>query len=355
MKTAHPLLYTAIFLLCACTARTSGRDIVPEEAVPVASKPWYYFSDQGIHAVASPSDIPSRPFVPWTEAVRVADTAILPETPAFLINRLGIMTPGTDYIAPVLATDPVYFTGQTAAGFVLTGTRSAVQVYRNSFFSTAAPKAHDTYLLDYSPLTTGFSPLSRISNLSLPVGTQCSALDYEQGIWYGAFKIERENHVEFLYRTFSAMPPEHDTDPASGRSIDAAEYQQAVAPGPYTALPEKVLALLSGIPGDIPLSIKVYPAQKGTTRTHARGKVDERRNGYAFISGPVTAVLFSDGTLYIQKDSMHVFKLPGLSAGYQYTGFLLSGRVLLAAWEEQRFYQTGRAGILEIMLPDGVY
>lgn len=52
---------------------------------------------------------------------------------------------------------------------------------------------------------------------------------------------------------------------------------------------------------------------------------------------------------------MKAYKLPPLSGGYRYTGFLVSGTVLLAAWEEQRFYETGRAGILEIPLPNEVY
>lgn len=360
MNTALAVICSAMLFLCACTSRSTDGDsatetITPETAVPVTARPWYYLSEQGIHAVATPSEIPPRPFVPWTEAVRVTDTAVLRDGPAFLINRLGIMTPGSEYLSPVLATDPSHFSGQTAAGFVLTGTHTAVHSYRNSFFSDTATKAPDTYLVRYEPLTTAFSPLSRISNLGLPPGAQCSALDFTEDRWYGAFKIAKDNGVEFQYRTFSGMPPEQDSDPAGITSITAAEYRNAAAPRPFSSLPEQILTLLSRIPEDIALSIKLYPSQKGTTATYVRGSSDQYRSGYALCTGSSAAVLFSDGTLYIQQETIRIFKLPVLTPGYRYTGFLLSGRVLLAAWEEQRFFETGRAGILEIMLPDGVY
>lgn len=355
MNNAFAAICSAMLFLCACTSRTADNDPAPENAVPGTGRPWYYLTEQGIHAAVSPSAIPPRPFVAWTEAVRIADTAVLPDGPVFLINRLGIMTPGSENLSPVLATDTAIFSGQTAAGFVLTGTHTAVHTYRNSFFADKEARAPDTYLVRYEPLTTAFSPLSRISNLALPEGTQCSGLDLVGDRWYGAFKIEQDNRVEFQYRTFSVMPPEHDPDPAGTASITAAEYQLAAAPRPLSDLPEQILSLLSRIPDDISLSIKLYPSHKGTTATYARGTSEHSRNGYAIDTGSSQAVLFSDGTLYIRQETMRIFKLPALAAGYRYTGFLISGTVLLAAWEEQRFFETGRAGILEIMLPDGVY
>lgn len=355
MNTAIAVISSVMLFLCACTSRTTDNDPVTENAVPGTARPWYYLSEQGIHAVASPDEIPPRPFVPWTEAVRVTDTAVLRDGPAFLINRLGIMTPGSEHLIPVLATDPSYFNGQTAAGFVLTGTHTAVHTYRNTFFAHMTTKAPDTYLVRYEPLTTAYSQLSRISNLALPAGTQCSALDLVEERWYGAFKTEKDSRVEFQYRSFSVMPPEHDSDPAGMIPISAAEYRQAVTPRPLSELPEEILALLSRIPEDISLSIKLYPSKKGTTTTYVRGNGDQYRNGYALNNGSSAAVLFSDGTFYIRQTTTRIFKLPALATGYRYTGFLISGNILLAAWEEQRFFETGRAGILEIMLPDGVY
>ncbi len=355
MNNAFAAICSAMMLLCACTSRTAENNTAPENAVPGTGRPWYYLTEQGIHAAASPSDIPPRPFVAWTEAVRVADTAVLPDGPVFLINRLGIMTPGSENLSPVLATEPSFFFGKTAAGFVLTGNHTAVHTYRNSFFADKATRAPDTFLVRYEPFTTAFSPLSHISNLALPEGTQCSGLDLVGDRWYGAFKIEQDNQVDFQYRIFSVMPPEQDPDPAGITFITAAEYRNAVAPRPLSDLPEQIFTLLSRIPDDISLSIKLYPSRKGTTTTYLRGTSEHSRNGYAIDTGSSQAVLFSDGTLYIRQKTVRIFKLPALAAGYQYTGFLISGTVLLAAWEEQRFFETGRAGILEIMLPDGVY
>lgn len=342
-----------IMLLTSCKPRT----IIPESVNPetAGGNPWYYFSAQGIHAVPSPRSIPSRPFVPWTEAVRVSDVAILPDGPVFLINRLGVMAPGSAYIPPVLAGSHDFFAGQTAAGFVLTGKLVAIHLYRNSFFSQIATESGDDYLISYSPVTASFSPLARTSNLGLPPESQCAGLEYAGDRWFAAFKVRQTNQVEFVYRSFTTLPPEQDIDPAGSKSLEATDYQEAVMPRSFSLLPERVRSLLRAIPEDTPLSIRLYPAGIGTTRTYIRNGEGNYRDGYAFVNETDTAVLFSDGTLFMDKNGIHTYKLPPLSGGYRYTGFLVSGTVLLAAWEEQRFYETGRAGILEIHLPDGVY
>lgn len=342
-----------IMFLISCKPHT----IIPESVEPEATngKPWYYFSDQGIHAVSSPRSIPARSFVPWTEAVRVSDVAVLPDGPVFLINRLGVMAPGSQYIPPVLAEDRNFFPGQTAAGFVLTGDYVAIHLYRNSFFSQTAGTSGDDYLIRYSPVTATFSPLARTSNLGLPPESQCSGLEYAEDRWYAAFKVQRDNRTEFVYRSFSTLPPEQAIDPSGSETLEAAVYQEAVMPRSWGALPEQLRTLLTAIPESTPLSIRLYPAGRGTTRTYIRDGEGNYREGYAYIHGSEAAVLFSDGTLFLDRNGMKAYKLPPLSGGYRYTGFLVSGTVLLAAWEEQRFYETGRAGILEIPLPNEVY
>ena len=137
--------------------------------------------------------------------------------------------------------------------------------------------------------------------------------------------------------------------------MEAGAYQQAVSPLPLEALPDRFSAIIERIPPDVPLSVRLYPNGRGTTRTYVRTDTKPVRQGYALEHDSLAAILFADGTLYVHQEKVNIFKLPELTNGYRYTGFILSDRLLLAAWEEQRFYETGRAGILEILLPDGGY
>jgi len=314
-------------LLVSCKARSP----LPEPIEPdtATGKPWYYLSSRGIHAAPSPRSIPAKPFVPWTEAVRVSDVAILPDGPVFLINRLGVMAPGSEDIPPVLAEDPDFFAGQTAAGFVLTGEFTAIHRYRNSFFSETAGKISDDYLIRYSPITSTFSPLSRISNLGLPPDSQCAGLEHAGNRWYAAFKVQRENRVEFVYRTFTTLPPEQDTDPDGSRTLEATEYQQAVMPEPYGTLPENVRSLLFGIPDETPLSIRLYPSGTGTTRTYVRNGDGNYREGYAFVNGSDTvATAYTGGSI-----PKNLRMMPSVMLGGR-PSTSMGGGVVTRAWKK---------------------
>ncbi|HHU35800.1 MAG TPA: hypothetical protein GXZ47_01085 [Treponema sp.] len=358
-------ILASVLIVCACGSRNRN---APENIEPAtetsptkATSGWYYFSSLGIHAVSSPALIPAKPFIPWTEAVRVVDTALLPSGPVFLINKLGIMAPGSHDIPPALITDSTFFSDRTAQGFVLSPTNAAVHLYRNTFFTAKDSSAEDIFLINYHPITGKFSPLLRASDLNIPTNTQCTGINQIGSMWYGIFKVQKESTVEFLYREFKTFPPKQDVNGtcllADTTSIDAAAYQLSVMPFPLNTLPDSILTLVSHIPAETPLAINLYPTDSGTTQAYVRGSGQEIRKGFAIASDTTTAVLFADGTMYIRdrQDTVRIFKLPQLSRGYEYSGFLLSGKKLLAAWEEQRFYETGRTGILEISLPDGVY
>ena len=80
-------------------------------------------------------------------------------------------------------------------------------------------------------------------------------------------------------------------------------------------------------------------------------------NGCGFLTDKTAAALFSDGTLYIapadnadNASGIKCIRLPSLNGGYIYTSFIISGEKILAGWEERRFYETGRSGILEVTL-----
>lgn len=350
MKTFFPFL-CSVLLVCSCTIRNKPADI--PETPESSSSGWYYFSDQGIHAAESPAEIPQREFKPWTEAVRVSDAAVLPEGPVFLINKLGVMTPGKRTVPAKLAEAPDYFPELTAAGFVQSANTTAVRLFRSTIFNSGDYASTDVFLLGYSPLTGCFSPISLISDLDLPGGTQCAGFSAADTRWYASFKTEKDNRIEFSYFAFDSLPVPGNPNGAS--AIDVSAYQQAVMPEPLNAAPDRLQGIISRIPDDTPVSIKLYPSGEGTTKTFVRNSGENIREGYALLYGRFAGLLFSDGTLYLDHDSVEIYRLPALSDGYRYTSFIFSGDRVLAAWEEQRFYKTGRAGILEISLDNGVY
>lgn len=365
MKRNLLLIITAFAIIasgCAGRAASNGaaRGASPKERGTL----WFYFSDTGIHQAKSPAEIPARKFLPWTEAVRVSDAAIVDNAPALLINRLGLMTTGSAGGASALHTDSL-FSQATAAGICKTATGTAIRFYRNSFFAADgdASGSGGPFLARYDAAAGTFSVLLKAQDLAQDPDAQCVALDRLDSDWFASFKTDKGGKVEFNYLKFAQIPEREASGAApdiSGmRTISKDEYQRSVTPTAVSRGPEALASLLAKIPSQAPLALRVYSRSMKSTRAYARAGDGDALEGTAYVSDDKAAVLFADGTFYICPDNssgkVHTIKLPALSQGYVYTTFVLAGNTLLAAWEEQRFFETGRAGILETPLPDGVY
>jgi len=345
--------------------REPGSTAEPGESLPKTDglhrSGWYYFSDRGIHAAQSPSAIPPRPFVPWTEAVRVADMANVEGKPSFLINRLGVMSGPSETEAATLNSDSPILQSVTLGGFTQFDGKTGIRVYRNSFFSEGSKAGDSPFLLHFAGGSERFSPWLKPADMGISAGAQCVSLDRIGSMWYAAFKTEIKGRVDFAYLEFEGFPsPGPDGADLSGiRKIDADSYRTAVTPFPYSGIPERIAGLLSGIAPDIPVQLHVYSVVRQTVQVWIREGTGPALEGKAITSGEKTAILFPDGTFYLDmgngSDKPLVLRLPALSPGYVYTWFILSGNTLISAWEEQRFFETGRAGLLEIPLPVGIY
>lgn len=332
-------------------------------ATKSSSSHWFYFSENGIHSVSNPSEIPSTSFKPWTEAIRVSDVSIINSSPVLLINRLGIMTSGSPGYPPSLHKDSL-FSGTTAAGLYRTEKGTAIRLYKNTFFSEKkAGNTNLTCLANYDPTSGTFSPFLSAKDFGLDDTNQCVALDRIGSRWYASFKGETNSKVDFTYLEFEDFPIPESEASASSRSdlrkISSETYQESVRPFPLSRAPEQLLELLSSIPESTSVNIKLYSRSTKSVQNFIRQGESTPVDAHAFVSEDRTAVLFSDGTFLYRPDNSSsnrmILKLPALSSGYVYTTFVLSGKTLLAAWEEQRFFETGRAGLLENPLPNEVY
>lgn len=369
----HFPIFVAILLLASfsCKSRTtsqiqpdvSANETEKSEMSKESSSRWFYFTENGIHKVSSPSEIPSTPFKPWTEAIRVSDVAIINSSPVLLINHLGIMTSGSAGAPPALHKDSM-FTGHTAAGLYRTEQGTAIRLYQNSFFSESKTNTYSSPCLAlYDSIAGTFSPLLRAEDFGLDNTNQCVALDRIGSRWYASFKSETTSKVEFTYLEFEDFPKFEDNSStlvhSGARKISSETYQESVRPFPLSRAPEQLLELLSAIPESTSVNIKLYSRSTKSVQKYTREGNTVPVDGNAFVSEDRTAVLFSDGTFLFRPDNSSsnrtILKLPSLSSGYVYTTFVLSGKTLLAAWEEQRFFETGRAGLLENPLPNAVY
>ncbi|HNY18180.1 MAG TPA: hypothetical protein PK542_06855 [Treponemataceae bacterium] len=370
-----PVLLLAVLLsmslapLCVtgCTYRNqagakdsdAGKSAEPEKA----AASWYYFSDTGIHAATSPQEIPARKFTPWTEAVRVADACVIDGTPAFLINHLGIMTTATESGAAALHQEGSLFPASTAGGIYRSGESTLVRLYRNTFFSdgkaASGSDSANACIARYEGASGTFTPILSAPDFGLSKTAQCVALDRIGSMWYASFKDESAGKVDFAYLEFPALPTEKANGITGMRRISKDDYQKSVTPFAFKDAPEALVTLLAGIPADTAFNLKVHSPSAEAAETFVRDGTGTPVEGTALVSGEETAALFADGSFYFRpaKSDAKVahLQLPALSRGYVYTDFVIAGKKILAAWEEQRFFETGRAGLLEISIPDGVY
>ncbi len=366
-RTATLLAIGSVFLLFGCS-RTQESPDRNEPQIESASKEetvssgagWYYFSSAGIHAAPDPSAIPAASFSAWTEAIRVSDVAIIDGVPTMLINRLGLMESPTGGTAPALRTDP-RFAGKTAAGLYDIGQGYAIRLYRNSFFSAQAGEIDATCLMAFDAANASFAPVFSSENFGLSPEAQCVALDRVGSMWYASFKLESAGKVDFTYLEFANFPDAARGESASisSRKISVDVYQKSVAPFAWTDAPQNVQGLLSAIPPTTPFGLTLHTAGLPAPRHYTRAGDGTTLEATAWQTDNSVSVLFSDGTfiwkLAAQDSPTRTIKLPPLSAGYAYTAYVISGNFLLASWEEQRFYETGRAGLLVTPLPDGLY
>ena len=96
-----------------------------------------------------------------------------------------------------------------------------------------------------------------------------------------------------------------------------------------------------------------------------RNSNEKELHATAILSQSWSAALFEDGTLFLEgalpgrhilRSGMPVaIRLPKLPVGYVYSDFVISDTTLYAAWEESSFYETGRAGFLQVNLDRTLY
>lgn len=360
------------FILCSSCARgakgESANLTEADSASTVVSSGWYYVTEAGIHAAKSPADIPQTSFKPWTESVRAVDMTYIDGRPAILVNRLGVMLGKTSQEGARLHRLPREFADATAGGFVAQDGGYGVRLYRNETFyrnggetDNAEVNASQTpavipFLLRFGSNSGIFEPWLYARDLGASEIAHCVALDRVGPKWYASFKSETASRVDFTYLEFDSLPNEESSVKPTIRTIDADSWREAVRPFAFSELPSVLASLFASVPEDASLSIRARGRTEGFAAIWTREGEGQSLSVEAIVGKRQAAALFSDGTFIVSNGSdTKAFKLPKLSPGYAYGVFMIAGESLVAAWEEQRFFETGRTGLLEIALPEGIY
>lgn len=336
---------------------------------------WFCFTKEGIQEIESPALVPTTIFRPWTETLRVSGAAEINGNSYFLINRLGLaLLPDSLENQPEIITDTMYFTDTTVSNLVSVENNPVFHVYRNSFFNSRASESPLPFLIQYRDENKIFFPLLRVTDLELNPTAETVHIMYDGHAWTAAFKTSTKEKIDFKYlQFFSYEPlisltgmPKPEQIQKQELSLDL--FKNIVCNYEFEKAPEKVQKLLAQIPPKFALNLNYSSEKTGTPVNYVRHGSAENTlvfKGSVKDFGTCAIALFEDGTTYfsgalpnnyiLRNGKPVVFRLPKLPKGFIYNDFVISGNILYAAWEEEFFYQTARAGFISVDLKKLLY
>ena len=371
-------LFGVAFMLCAlaCCAgcaesntRKTQNDIQSYEELSSIATSWLYFdADGNLTVIDNPSAIPSPGFRPWTEAPAVMDAGIAGNSPVLLVNKKGALSaetlaslsPNGAFSVPEgIFPSAAALSSGTLASFAFEGGKTFARFYRSVVFdSDRSSQPVALFLCGEAPYFPLESPVLA-SSFGAKKDAQFVSLNYtgKNEPWVAAFKsrVGIASGVSFEYFALSALP---GSPGFSSRSISAVEFQALSESASSESPPQAFAALLALVPASARVSIQIAGEGFPETREFATGGQGESLAAWGFEFEGGAAVLFSDGTFYFAKKNsgtVKALRFPRLNSGYTYTAFVFSDEGILAGWEERRFYETGRSGIIAVSVPAGFF
>ena len=384
------LLCLMALLLCGC----KKKDKAPKEPdfVEIGSQrsdhAWYYFTQDGFAQVDLPRNAPFAGSFPYTEAVRISSAnngATNPDgsVKAYaLANRLGVICFEDDNVT--VAKDVNIFSNRTASNLVFIDGIPLFSVYKSAFFNdtiTSAAYKKDTsthlFLVQFDDASKISYPVINSTNLTDKLNSEVTDFYWDGKDWYCSIKSlsdEAAGKTDFSYIKFSPAAPLASISPVSASDLitikesSVNEFRQVMSVKSYDQAPERIRNMLKGFDQSIPFVIEVKSAGGSSARIYenqAPGSFETELKAKAIISQSWSAVLFEDGTLFVEGalPGKHILRggkavairLPKLDQGYVYSDFVISGTILYAAWEESDFYKVSRSGFLSVDLDSTLY
>ncbi len=352
---------------------------------------WYYLTKEGYTKTEHPSQTPRAISKLWTDALRLSSAAQKDGTAFFVVNTKGLLL--VDEKGSLsLKTDLKLFPEKTAGNLVMAGNNPIFHLYENTVLELEAdPESENTqrladipFLAMYNTDNGTFFPGPDRNSFRFPESSEVTQVYFDGSELYLSVKNSTEKKNDFTY--YKMKMPETLSDfilSARNRSassfnleeIDEDTFEAKLTPQPFENAPERLKKLLSVIPGSFPFSVTLSGAavENETPRTWINNDSPEAlietgiptQTANAVLEKDYVMALFPDGTGYFAgcMPGKHIlnggkpfcFILPQLPSGFKYGVFAISGTTMTAAWEENEFYQTGRAGFIVIDLGKVLY
>ncbi|UTC67707.1 MULTISPECIES: hypothetical protein [unclassified Treponema] len=363
------MLLASALLVAAC----ANKEAEPEKAdsaekTETESKPtgiaWYYFASDTasetpcIKKTDSPQSIPETAFKPWTEALRISGLGLMYDPPLFLVNKAGILHTFKIEEEPKLEIKAEFYP-KTAEGFYKTGLGSLLRLYTNTVFSPVLPSESPSAMLRYNSVNGELLSLINPENFNLENIAQLSALEFDEK-WFAAFKTEQNEQVNFDYFSFSSF---EELLKGNYSRINQEEFIKASTPAKTISGDEKIGKILKEAEKNVKLELFSKEAKTKkvifyqNSNTEYTGDFEITASACDFgTQKPVTkALLFGTGKLFYLDSQTNQWKetaLPQLPQGFIYTYFVIQNGTIISGWEEQRFFETGRSGLLIYKMPE---
>ncbi len=350
-------------------------DFQPSTIIQPETHRWFYFTRDGFDQTLQPSNSPDYPMRPWTQAPRISGTITDTEKGYLLVNRRGLIQLSSDS-DPVLIPDARLFSGTTADSLFLYDGDPVFKLYINTLFeekvdlSTTA-KGNIPVLVQYNSLTNLYYPLINKADLKLSENAQVTAVTTDTENWYFSAKESDESQTTF---TYLSLPIQSVYSSNQVNVVSEETFRTNLSQKAFTEASGRYKELLSVIPKEISFTLhatdfsqssQVYTSELYYSGVDYAAEDQQILDAYGQTGKTWTLVLFSDGTCYFAGSlpKLHIvnngkpvyFRLPALPAGMEYTGFALCGSKLYCGWEEINFYNTGKAGFLEVDLEQVLY
>ncbi|MCQ2982138.1 MAG: hypothetical protein MJ178_05240 [Treponemataceae bacterium] len=348
---------------------------IPMQEVEPETHRWFYFTKSGFEETTIPARSPDYPLRPWTQAPRISGTLSGSDTAYLLVNRRGLVQLSAA-AEPRLVPDSRLFSGTTADTLLTAEGNPVFKLYINTLFEekvdqSAAFNGKVPVMVQYNPATNLYYPLISKADLKLPEETQITAMASVNDTWYFSAKQTDDRQTSF---TYLSVPSGAFFDTRNVTPVSDEFFRSLWDQKPFREAPDRYKQLLSVIPDTISFTLSAsdysQSSRVNTPTLYFQGQ-DMAEDDVEVLQATGqtgsswTMVLFSDGTCYFTGSlpKLHIlnngkpvyFRLPALPEGMEYTDFALCGSKLYAAWEELDFYNTGKAGFLEVDLAKVLY
>jgi hypothetical protein len=323
---------------------------------------WYQLQASGFLPLQGPSAGLPVAFRPWTVQNRVADMAFLADTLFCGLNGSGIASLGLDPSGtPTFAYhfDSLIFAHRTITTLFPRQGTLAMHLYYNALLNDA-PQQDLTLtgisLGSYIPAKADFGFLIPPFQRKNPDYEAVGFVPVTENQFNFEWKFTDTRETRFAYTRFNAqtMSEEKESRDAFLDSLGVPFIAGAAVPPDLASF----FALCKGaMPAPVPGAALqfVLRSRDGSVRRSFRSvkESDAAVVVSVFEDAGARFALLPGGRVLTTSAGAppRTIDLPALPRGFRYTDLVKSGAFLVVPWEESRFTDVGRAGILLFKLP----